>query len=254
MGKILRHLGAALAGFAILFLLVGWNLPIKSCTAAEQSKSYYAPDYRPPTQCSATVGSIVGARVSALLGDKNSQDDLLVLFTALLAIFTYLLFRATQGLLRHAPQIERAYISGGGSPLDNIVSYEHVNIPAGLGVSGVKSVPVQGRPSVFQLQINNHGKTPGELFQIGIGWCEALTVPTAPNYTLLPFFDWIGPGAQSRPLSNIPIPTNLSYPAIYGRFWYRDIFGEEHSSGFINAVGIQSSIPVSAPAVYTKSD
>src|SRR5689334_12939537 len=40
---------------------------------------------------------------------------------------------------------------------------------------------------------------------------------------------------------------------VYGRFYYRDIFGRRHSCGFINEIGPNGeSVPILAPAAYTE--
>jgi hypothetical protein len=128
----------------------------------------------------------------------------------------------------------------------------HLRPPA--QTSRIESQTRQNREVFGGLQISNNGKTPGELYEIGVGWCEAFSVPENPNYTRIYFREWIGPGTQNRPLQQYGIPQNFSYPAIYGRVYYRDIFNEEHSSGFILALDLNGASPVLAPQVYTSSD
>ena len=71
---------------------------------------------------------------------------------------------------------------------------------------------------MFQLEINNHGGTPAELLEIGIGWCAgADPLPDYPDYRWFPFRDRIGPGTQSRPVLHVPIP-DIPRPTIYARF------------------------------------
>ena len=86
--------------------------------------------------------------------------------------------------------------------------------------------------------------------QIAIGFCDAENIPPEPVYDPKPFHDWIGPGTQSRPMDHRPIPTDRPATAIYGRLYYRDIFGGSHSSGFIQ----RGSAPLLAPAAYTAYD
>jgi hypothetical protein len=135
-----------------------------------------------------------------------------------------------------------------------IVEYIGTPAPSFPGGASQAYTPITKSTGQFELHINNHGKTPGELTEIGIGFCEAMAVPEKPDYTRLYFQDWIGPGTQSRPIHRIAIPATLSYPAIYGRFYYRDIFGDRHSSGFILAIDQTGSLPVLAPREYTDSD
>jgi hypothetical protein len=94
-------------------------------------------------------------------------DAGIAVFTLLLASFTGFLWKATAGLLRHTPQIERAYISGGGVP---VMETEYI-------ASAQAFTPISKPTGQFEVHINNHGKTPGELTEIGMGFCEAMAVP-----------------------------------------------------------------------------
>jgi hypothetical protein len=245
------HIALALAVLAFIFLAAGWNLPLNSVTNLDNYPTKENAHKEQNNNVSPTLGLLVEAFLADLV---RTKDGLLVIFTGLLAIFTFLLFRATNGLLRHAPQVERAYISGGGVPVTEIVRYTSSPAPSFPGGAAQAFTPVSKPTGIFELHINNYGKTPGELTQIGIGFCEAFAVPPTPDYTLLYFQDWIGPGVQGRPLHRIPIPANFSFPAIYGRFYYRDIFGASHSSGFILAIELTGTLPVLAPSAYTDAD
>jgi hypothetical protein len=222
-----RHIAIALAMLAFIFLVSGWNLPIAISGCPNDNLSQHV-----PKECKNntvhTLGFVLGTFVTDTwdyVTRKESLDGFLVIFTGLLATFTYLLFGATRGLLRHTPQIERAYISGGGIPVMEVAGYASTSGPTLPGSSGGSTtyIPIPKPTGQFELHINNHGKTPGELTQIGIGFCDAFAVPPTPDYTLLYFQEWIGPGVQSWPLHRIPIPANFSSPAIFGRFYYRDI-------------------------------
>jgi hypothetical protein len=140
--------------------------------------------------------------------------------------------KAADDQIAHAHQVERAYISGGGAPIgDRAVTKDGIT----------KAVPL------FQLDINNYGKTPGKLLEYGIGWCEIDEVPnlpTRPEYEWHFFRDMIQPGRPSRPIAHLLIPIkDIPSAVIFGRFGYRDIFGQPHSDGFIQHGGkpIQAS-------------
>ena len=103
--------------------------------------------------------------------------------------------------------------------------------------------------------MNNHGKTTARLTHVAIDFCDAADIPSEPTYEQEPFNDWIGPGTQSRPMIWREIPKDRPATAIYGRLYYRDIFGDEHSSGFIQSILADGGTwPLSAPPAYTASD
>jgi hypothetical protein len=180
----------------------------------------------------------------------------LSIFTGLLAVVsaTQIIFlirtdkitritaEAAQKSADHIPRVERAYLSGGGAP-SNLQPIDPQNIRAGI------------RHMNFMLDINNYGKTPGELLEFGIGWCEfdeVAQLPTRPNYRWFFFRDFIRPDTSSRHLVEIGIPENARIdPVIYGRYGYQDIFGAKHSDGFIQRGGTPIIPPHSS---YTESD
>jgi hypothetical protein len=147
--------------------------------------------------------------------------------------------KSARDRLDYGRKIERAYVSGGGAPvgkklfIENGVAREH---PA------------------FQLDINNFGHTPAELWDLAINWCEfdkVSDLPELPTYKWYFFRDAVQPGIGSRPLKFLKIPTGLSKPVIYGRYYYRDIFGDGHSNGFIQREGT----PIVTPHLsYTEAD
>jgi hypothetical protein len=132
---------------------------------------------------------------------------------------------ATYGLLRHGRETERAYVSGGGQRDE-----------AG---------------AIFQLQINNYGKTPATLIGVGIGFCELSNIPPTPVY------HWIRvrsatykPGDKSQPVGNFAIPT-LREPVVYGRFRYTDIWHKLHVSSFILVIHPDGILPDTISDEYT---
>jgi hypothetical protein len=258
MWNNVKRLAIALGVLALLFFAFGWNLPVTSSCSPNNNPHENATTNKADQNSCPLVGTIVRGFISSgwdFAVDNHIFDAVIAAFTLLLASFTGFLWKATAGLLKHTPQIERAYISGGGVPLTQVVEYTAsiVSSSPGRG-AGIMHTPTRRPTDQFELHINNHGKTPGELTEIGIGFCEAMEIPEKPDYTRHYFQDWIGPGTQSRPIHRIAIPAILSYPAIYGRFYYRDIFGNSHSAGFILAIDQTGSLPVLAPQEYTASD
>jgi hypothetical protein len=143
--------------------------------------------------------------------------------------------------------LHRAYVSGGGLPARRIIE---IHSTATDRVS--RSSALTGD---FEIHMNNHGMTPAELMQIAIEFCDSAKIPPEPTYHPEPFHDWLGPGTQSRPMLWRKIPTDKPASAIYGRLYYRDIFGKNRSSGFIQSILPDGgSAPLLAPPAYTAYD
>jgi hypothetical protein len=182
----------------------------------------------------------------------ESRDAVTAVATAFIALFTLTLWLTSRNQLRHAHRVERAYISCGG--FGEFVPQI---------ITGTMGHPIQGRrfTGAFQVQVNNHGKTPGETFRFAIEFRNADAVfPAEPIYSnFIHHHNWIGPGTQSRSLFPVEPPANLRNPMIvYGRVWFRDIFSQtEHWSSFFQSfnreTGDSHSIPPPARA-YTDWD
>jgi hypothetical protein len=111
----------------------------------------------------------------------------------------------------------------------------------------------------FELHINNHGKTPARLHHAQVGFCDAASPPAIPpDEIIFPQFDNIGPGTQSRLLRLIPIPQGrFTRTAVFGRFYWDDIWGRHWSSGFIYEIPGDAALPngslsIEAPPAYTE--
>jgi hypothetical protein len=147
------------------------------------------------------------------------------------------------------PRVERAYISGGGEAWFGTA---HV---LGSGAVSVHRL-IGGPPNWFRVDVNNYGKTPGELIEFHIGFLDGDIPQEVPkeNITIHYYLDWIKPDSGNRPIKHIPIPDNLVKPIIFGRFYYRDIFLKKlHSSGFIYDIpNMDTSRPIRAPRAYTE--
>lgn len=250
----------ALSIFLILAALLIWEfLAFSSCaqqhnkqqeSAAKDDEKYRSEAciFRGPIAASLRLRNFISRHSEAISSAVTAAA------TFFIAIFTWTLWMTNRDHLSHAREVERAYISGGGAPVAQTVGYSAGSSFSFPGGAGRTLNPLVTPTGSFQLNVNNHGKTPGELREIGIGFCDALAIPPTPNYTLLYFREWIGPGIQSRPIYQIEMPTNFTNPAIYGRFYYRDIFDDSHSSGFILRITDVGVEPILAPTAYTNSD
>jgi hypothetical protein len=147
--------------------------------------------------------------------------------------------------IAHSHKVERAYMSCGGVPARR--RQEEPGTDGGIVVRLILT-------GEFEVHVNNHGKTTGEFTQIAIGFCDAANIPPEPIYNPEPFHDWIGPGTQSRPMVWKKIdPPNAS--AVYGRIYYRDIFGELHDSGFLQDIRPDgTTTALKGPPAYTTSN
>jgi hypothetical protein len=153
----------------------------------------------------------------------------IAIFTVILGVFTVSVAISARITAKHIPLVERAYIYGGG--------------------------PYRTDLALFQLDVNNYGKTPGELHRVQIGFCEADHVPPLPIYeTVVEFRDYLPPNLQQRVIAYIPIPARLNNPAIFGRFQFRDIFWKRRSTGFILSINRQTgnTLPIEAPEAYVE--
>jgi hypothetical protein len=206
-------------------------------------------------------------------GYKDCTGSLLVLYPALwiidhldlvaafiTAVATYYIARFTNVIrsinskqLATTGDVERAYLSGGGAPEIQRIDRGAQTVPGTTGGSTTIHLGYDLRPTgYFRLDINNHGKTRGNILEYGYGFCERDKVnelPAKPDYRWVYYYDQIGPGTQSRPIKRVKIPETKS--VIFGRYGYLDIFGERHSDGFIQDGGT----PIAPPhRAYTEAD
>jgi hypothetical protein len=122
-------------------------------------------------------------------------------------------------------QIARAYISGGGR--------------------------IEANGKRFRVDVNNYGQTVGELIEIRWSFCSFEEIPPSPVYDhTLFYFDRIAPGSWNKGIAHVDVP-DIPDVAVFGRFYYRDIFHYYHSSGFIlKVLEDGDTSPVRAPATY----
>ena len=170
---------------------------------------------------------------------------------------------ATSGMqnIELTRELERAYVSGGGS---KEIKHWIATANSGLPVHASISAMPDGRTLVteatgrFEVHINNHGKTPARLHWVRFGFCEASAPPPNPSYGIRkPARDTFGPGTQSRPFFYEPIPQQqYNRPAIFGRFYWTDIWRRGWSVGFIHEIPGPLALPsgglyIEAPTTYS---
>jgi hypothetical protein len=203
---------------AIFVVLLASSQPFQGCM--QQAHDYYRSQAiqqgTPPILVSLkTLKSCVGAYIL----EKNAV--ITALATIVIALFTFTIWLINRSQLMHSHRVERAYISGGG--WRRFLQVEK---------NGEFVAVTDTRK--FEFHANNYGKTPGKVFQLGWGFCEASSVPDSqPIYQTKYFDSWINPGRSGILLDLIDIPTNIVDPAVYGRIYYETIFGDRFSSGFL---------------------
>jgi hypothetical protein len=122
------------------------------------------------------------------------------------------LWRVTRIAAEHIPHVERAYVSGGATG-------------------------VVDSPQHFAVTVDNYGKTPAFIGTIWANIVPENELPDTPVYDP-PEFGWFG-GQTLKPdtAGHFAGVTRLwdviEGRVIYGRIWYRDIFKQCHSAGFI---------------------
>lgn len=231
LSKLLQ-LCSALGALGVLYAVIAWDSPVSLTCATKNPPITYphngTTDYESPEKCCPTLGLLVGKRIGAawrfVIDSRHDIFDGLIAFgTIALAVGTILLFRETHRIFERTPDIERAYISGGGWLLVK---------PDGSPVFG------EDGNRIFAVSVDNYGKTPGDLRWYAFEFCALNKIPMIPKYARegytrrREFFDRIGPGTMGRPIDEISYPKSKS-EVVYGRHWFVDIWGKEHSSGFI---------------------
>jgi len=128
--------------------------------------------------------------------------------------------KVSQDQIAHSHQIERAFLCGGG----------------GLKIHPNDSI-------FFGLDVQNYGKTPASLKAYVVCICDRDKLPSVPEY-MTPgykretFFDEIPPsGGPTKLLRLYPvIDAHYGTKVVYGRFWYQDIWNEDHFFSFILSI------------------
>jgi hypothetical protein len=214
--------------------------------ANEQDTLFLIGFGRPPIVAAEEIWSFIDTYHDVIFGAITA------LATIAVAIFTATIWQINRSHLSHSHQVERAYISGGGEPfLERNERFEELfSISGGGPTQRVIETTPTGK---FVLRINNYGKTAAELLGFAVEFCDAKNIPQNPVYSRQYWYDWILPGDRGRPVKLVDIPTDRPATAVYGRFYYRDIFGKSHSCGFINKINRETgeSVPVEAQRAYT---
>jgi hypothetical protein len=146
----------------------------------------------------------------------------LAAFTGILAISTIFLWWSTrkaaiaaQGAAEHIPRVERAYIYGGAN---------FQGPPTGDGRVRIDSLLVK---------INNYGKTPAFIGTVAATICAESDLARPITWQVKQWKGWVLPAPTVDIGAGVSLPFTKLGDVIIGRIWYRDIFNDCHSSGFV---------------------
>lgn len=198
-----------------------------------------------------TSHNILFALVRHALYELNFYGVLITaVATAAIGRFTWTIKGINQSQLAHSHQVERAYFSGGCS----IETRRSQRAMADLVTR--KLVERREPTGNVEIHVNNYGKTPGEMLEISVEFCEASAIPAEPIYNRSTCRDWIAPGTEHRVIDVRMVPEKISNPVVYARLYYRDIFSEKvHSCGFIQDIQGHRSRTLRPPTrAYTDWD
>jgi hypothetical protein len=163
----------------------------------------------------ALVNATTRAALLALAAFLNAHDAAVTAFgTVVIAAFTATIWLISRRQLKHARDVDRAYVSGGGPG----------NPPTGP----------------FVLCINNYGRTPATLIAFAVETCEFNAIPARPAYLGAGYnrtrvtSHIYPPGTHGREIARFSY--NLQDPVAYGRFWYEDVWRRPHYASFILAL------------------
>jgi hypothetical protein len=147
--------------------------------------------------------------------------------------------------ITHGRRVERAYVSGGGSFLGRVGR----NIETGEDIVEMTNI--------FQVTVDNYGKTPARIISIDIGFCNSNNIPPEPRFTLNEFFNGVIPPNEKGAPTPIRLPTDqILGDVIFGRFNYETVFrrwfGADrlHHAGFVLRIVDRGVRPINAPRAY----
>jgi hypothetical protein len=148
----------------------------------------------------------------------DKADAYIALFTAILAVGTLALWSSTRKLwnvtrvaAEHIPRVERAYIYGGAN----------------------YRLTEQGQPISLVVKVNNFGKTPAFIGTIAATICPELDLTRPITWQDQQWMGWVLPAPTLDIGAPVELPFTRFGEVIVGRIWYRDIFNDCHSTGFV---------------------
>jgi hypothetical protein len=217
----MRHtiavIAAILVGTIACVYVESFSSSFQSCVS--QETSYYSGD---PSKKNISRIKVVISTYSRCTGRfvNDHNGGITALASILIAAFTGTIWEINRSQLRHARQVERAFLCGGG----------------GLKIHPNDSI-------FFGLDVQNYGKTPASLKAYAICICDRARLPSVPEYMTSgykreTFFDEIPPSGSPTKLLRLYPVVNAHHgtKVVYGRFWYQDVWGDPHFFSFILSI------------------
>jgi hypothetical protein len=204
-----RNIFALLVMIVLGSVLFGWVETFSSSFQACISEQTGRYSKESPNETEAIIKTFAFSRCTGrFVNDHNG--GITALASIVVAAFTATIWGINYSQLTHGRRVERAYVNGGWGRY------------------------IDGR---LYANINNDGKTSATVHHMVLEILPLAGLPHTPpvlprtfvNYNLEPykrdffsdhvFVEWDGLYEPAR--------------VLYGRFWYKDVFGEEHESGFL---------------------
>jgi hypothetical protein len=190
---------------ALLFvgILVLFPIYINVCEKAAESTHYNCTPQN--------IGLIALRKLGEIFSDGNFLVALTTaIATAFMAWFTLSIRDINRNQLIHARQVERAYISGGWGRY--------------------------GPGDRLYASINNYGRTPATVHHMAIVLLHLDGLPPIPPTLTRKFVNHDVSGTRSLIADHVWVTWDGAFAperVFYGRFWYTNIFHDEHESRFL---------------------
>ncbi len=170
------------------------------------------------------------------------------LATAIIAVFTATLWRATTESLSHSRQVERAYVSADAKVIFRGKS-------EAVRVGHIVAMPELPTDPWLSIILDNNGKTAAFVDEIAVVVCDFDALPPKPDYSKSERLAdlRLTPGAREIRTFGFDMRT-VGGKIVYGRVYYTDIYNQRHSSGFIRHILSSMAISVEASKEYTAWD
>jgi hypothetical protein len=160
----------------------------------------------------------------------------LCIITAVLARYTYRLFRSTAQISRDTREASAKALEASTAHTQTLFNIERAYLAGGGECQRYKGqIQWSERGErLFRLKLGNHGKTPAFLTAYGIHFCTLEEARKGPQpVRRQTHTDQFPPGELYRDVGPVRPITQHSHDIVYGAFWYRDIWGEPHCYRYI---------------------